>query len=133
MGCRLQVNLKFATDGIVKPIASSFSHFDSCQLSCNRTTAETSNFAKQSTSSDIVINHKQELHWNPTVAISNSRYINSNIRTFVEFNIEDRNDLPIQYSVLYKLPFCLSISVKKIMLLDYLHRHTLMKRLTLQD
>ena len=35
-------------------------------------------------------NNKQERQWNPPLAISNSRYNNSNIRTLIHFNIDER-------------------------------------------
>jgi len=130
-GCRLPAHLKFATDDWLNPFAVSFSQWNLCDWSCNRSAAGTSNLAKQFTWSHTVTNNKQEHQWNPTLAISNSRYSNSNIRTLIDFNIEERKDLSIQYSVPYKRPFWLFVSVKKIMLLGCLKRHTLMKRLTL--
>jgi len=130
-GCRLLVHLKFATDDWLKPFAASFSQFDSCHLSCNRSATGTSNITNQLNSSHMVINNKQECQWNITLAISNSRYNNSNLRTLIHFNIEERKDLSIQYSVPYKRPFWLFVSVKKIMLLECLKRHALIKCLTL--
>jgi len=87
---RLPVHLKFATDDWLKPFAASFSQFDSCHLSCIRSAGGTSYIPYQFTSSYMVINNKQECQWNPTLAISNSRYNNSNIRTLIHFNIEER-------------------------------------------
>ena len=129
------VHLKFATDDCLKPFAASFSQLDSCHischLSCNRSAGGTSNVAYQFTSSQMVISNTQERQWNPTLAISNSRYNNSNIRTLIHFNIEERKDSSLQCSVPYKQPFWLFVLVKKTMLLECLKRHTLMKRLTL--
>jgi len=130
LGFRILVQLKFATDDWLKPFAASFSQFDWCHLSCNRSATGTSNVAYQFTSSYIVINNQHKRQWKPTLAISNSRYNNSNIRTLIHFNIEERKDLSLQYSVPYKLPFWLFVSVQKIMLLECLKRHTLMKRRT---
>jgi len=81
--------------------------------------------------SHMVIHNKQERQWNPTPAISNSTYNNSNVTTLINFNIEERKDWSIQYSLPYKRPFSLFVSVKKIMLLECLKRHSLMKYLTL--
>jgi len=128
---RLLVNLKFTTDHWLKPFAASFSQFNWCHLLCTRSAAESSNVTYQFTSSHMVINWKHERQWNPTLAISNSWYNNSNIRTLIHFNIEERKDLSLQYSVPYKLCFWLFVSVNKIMLLECVKRHTLMKRLTL--
>jgi len=89
-GFRLLVHLKFATDDWLKPFAVSFSQFDSCHLSCNWSARGTSYVAYHFTSSHMVINNKQEHQWNPTLVISNSRYNNSNIRTLIHFNIEER-------------------------------------------
>ena len=89
-GFRLPAHLKFATNNWLKPFAASFSQSDSCHLSCNRSAGGTSYVAYQSTSSYMVNNNKQEHQWNPTLAISNSRYNNSNIRTLIHFNIEKR-------------------------------------------
>ena len=90
-GWRLLVHLKFATDDCVKPFAASFSRFNWCHVSCNRSVGGTSYVAYQFTSSYMVINNKQERQWNPTLAISNTRYNNSNIRTLIHFNIEEKN------------------------------------------
>jgi len=87
---RLPVHLKFTTDNWLKPFAASFSQFDSCDGSCNRSAGGTSYVSYQFTSSHMVINSNQERQWNPTLAISNSRYNNSNIWTFIHFNIEKR-------------------------------------------
>ena len=103
-GFRLPVHLKFATNDWLKPFAASFSRFDSCHWSWNRSAGGTSYVAYQLTSSYMVMNNKQErqwnptlaIHnkqqcqWNPTLAISDSRYNNSNIRTLIHFNIEER-------------------------------------------
>jgi len=89
-GFRLPVHLKFATDNWLTPFAASFSQFNSYHLSCNRSAGGTSYVVYQFTSSQKVINHKQERQWNPTLAISKSRYNNSNIRTLIHFNIEER-------------------------------------------
>ena len=89
-GFRLPVHLQFTTDNWLKPFAASFSQIDTCHLSCNRSTGGTSYVAYQFTSSHMVINNKQERQWNPTLAISNSRYNNSNIRTLIRFIIEER-------------------------------------------
>ena len=89
-GFRLPVHLKFATDDWLQPFGAPFSQFDSYHLSCNRSAGGTSYVTYQFTSSQTVINTKQECQWNPTLAISNSRYNNSNIRTFIHFNPEER-------------------------------------------
>jgi len=89
-GSRLPMHLKFATGNWLKPFAASFSQFDSCHLSCNRSAGVTSYVAYQFSSSCMVINNKHERQWYPTLAISNSRYTNSNIRTLIHFNIEER-------------------------------------------
>ena len=89
-GFRLPVHLKFTTDNWLKFFAASFSRFDSCNSTCNRSAGGTSHVAYQFTSSFMVINNKQERQWNPTLAISNSRYNNSNIRTLIHFNMEER-------------------------------------------
>jgi hypothetical protein len=104
-GFRLPVYLKFATDHWLKPFAASFSQFDSCQVSCSRSAGGSSYVPYQFTSSHMVINTRQEHQWNPTLAISKSRYNNSNIRTLIHFNIEERivsltNDL---FDYLYQL------------------------------
>jgi len=130
-GFRLPVHFKFATDDWLMLFVASFSQFDSCTLSCNRSAVGTSNITYQFTSSHMVIHNKQEQQWNPTLAISNLRYTNSNIRTLIHFNIEERKDLSIQYSIPYKCSFWLFVSVEKIMLLECLKRHILMKRLTI--
>jgi len=130
-GFRLPVHLKFATDNRLKHFAVLFPQFDSCCVSYYRSAAGTSTVMYQFTLSHIVINTKQEPQWNSTLAIPNSRYNNSNIRTLIHFNIEERPDLSIQYSVPYKWPFWQFVSVKKIMFLECLKRRTLMKRLTL--
>ena len=78
-GFMLPVHLKFSTDDWLKPFAASFSQFNSCHLSCNRCTGGTSYVTYQFTSSEMVINNKHEHQWNPTLAISNPRYNNSNI------------------------------------------------------
>ena len=91
---RLPVHLKFATDNWLKPFTASFWQFDSCHLSCNRSAGGTSYVAYQFTLSQMVINNQQEHQWNPTLAISNSRYNNSNIRTLIYFNIEERKIHP---------------------------------------
>ena len=90
-GFRLPGHLKFVTDDWSKGFAASFSQFDSCHLSCSRSAGRTSYVAYQFTSSHMVINiNKHERQWNPTLAISNSRYNNSNNRTLIHFNIEER-------------------------------------------
>ena len=89
-GVRLPVHLKFATDDWLKPFAASFSQFDSCHSSCNRSAAGTSYVTYQFTSSHMVINNRPEHQWNPTLAISISRYNNSSIRTLIQFNNEER-------------------------------------------
>ena len=89
-GFRLPVHPKFATDHWLKPFAASFSWLDSCHLSCNWSAGRTSYVLYQFTSSYMFINNQQERQWNPTLAISNSRYNNSNIRTLIHFNIEER-------------------------------------------
>jgi len=89
-GFWLSVHIKFTTDEWLKPCAASFSQFDSCYFSCNRSAGRTSYVMYQFTSSHMVINNKQERQWNPTLAISNSRYNNSNIRTWIHFNNEER-------------------------------------------
>jgi len=89
-GFSLPVHLKFATDDWLKPFAASFSQFDSCHLFHNRSAGGTSYVTYQFTSSQMVINNTQERQWNPTLAISNPRYNNSNIRTLIHFNIEER-------------------------------------------
>jgi len=127
----LPVHLKFTTDDWLNPIAVSFSQFNWCHLSCNLSATGTSNVTYQFTASYMLINNKHERQWNRTLAISNSRYNNSKIRTLIHFNIQERNDLSLQYSVPYKQTFWVFVSVKKIMLLECLKRHTLMKYLTL--
>jgi len=114
-GFRLMVHLKFATDEWLKLFAVIFSQFDSCHWSCNRSAPGTYNVANQFTPSHTIINNKHECQWSPTLAISDSRYNNSNIRTLIHFNIEYKQDLSIQYSVPYKQHFWLFVSVKKIM------------------
>jgi hypothetical protein len=89
-GFRFPVHFKFATAYGLKPIAASSSEFDSRHLSCTRFAAGTSNATYQITSSRIVLNNTQEQQWNPTLAISNSRYNNSKIRKLIHINIEDR-------------------------------------------
>jgi len=130
-GCRLLVHLKFATDDCLKPFPATFSQFDSRHVSCTSSAAATSNAANQFTSLHMVINYTQVRQWNPTLAISNSTYNNSNIRSLIHPNIEERQDLSIQYWVPYKRPFWLFVSVKKIMFHECQKRHKLMKRLTL--
>jgi hypothetical protein len=127
----LPVHIKFATNNEFRCFAASFSQFDWCHLSWNRSAAGTSNVGYQLTSSHMVINNNQWRQWNPTLATSNSRFSNSNIRTLIHFNIEKRNDIALQYSVLYKWPFSLFVPVKRSMLLECLKRNTLMKCLTL--
>jgi len=100
-GFRLLVHLKFSTDDWLKPIAASFSQFDSCHLSYNRSAGGTSYVAYQFTSSQMVINNEHEWQWYPTLVISNSRYNNSNIRTLIHFNIEERK---IHLSSIVSLP-----------------------------
>jgi len=89
-GFRLLVHLEFTTDDWLRTFAASFSQFESCHLSGNRSAGGISYVTYQFTSSYMVINTKQERQWNPTLAISNSRYNNSNIRTLIHFNIEER-------------------------------------------
>jgi len=89
-GFRLPVHLKFATDDWLKPFAAWFSQLDSCHLSFNWSAGRTFYIVYQFTSSHMVINNKQECQWNPTLAISISRYNNSNIRSLIHFNIEER-------------------------------------------
>ena len=89
-GFSLPVHLKFTADDWLKRFAASFSQFDLCHLSCNRSAGGTSYVAYQFTSSHMVISITQQRQWNPTPAISNSRYNNSDIRTLIPFNIEER-------------------------------------------
>jgi len=89
-GFRLLVHLKSATENWLRLFAASFSQLDSCLISCNRSAWGTSYVAYQFTSSYMVISNTQERQWNSTLAISNSRYNNSNIRTLIHFNIEER-------------------------------------------
>jgi len=90
LGPRLPAHLNFAPDDWLKPFAASFSQFDLCHISCNRSARGTSYVAYQFPSSHMVINNKLEREWNPTLAISNSWYDNSNIRTLIHFHIEER-------------------------------------------
>jgi hypothetical protein len=119
-GFRHPVHIKMATAKQLKPFVASFSHFDSWHLSCNRSAAGTSNVTYDFTVSHMVINNNQECQRNPTLAISNSRYNNSNIRTLIHINMEERTNSSIQYSVPYKQPVWLYVSVEKTMLLQCL-------------
>jgi len=52
----------------------------------------------------------------------------SNVRSFIHFKMTVRKDIFMRCSVPYKWPLWLFLSVKRIMLVECLKRHTLMKR-----
>jgi len=75
----------------------------------------------------LAIDNNEESQCNHTLAISDIRHNNCNIRNLIDFKMIERQDLFIQYSVPYKRSFWLFVSVKKIMLLEFLKSHTLRK------
>jgi len=73
------------------------------------------------------MDENRECQSNPTLAISDSRHNISDIRTLIRLKMPEKKDLIMQYSVPYKWPYWLFVSVLKIMLVEYLERHLLIK------
>ena len=68
----------------------------------------------------LVVIHKQEHQWNPP-------FTNCNIQSLILFKMTERRNICMQYSVPNEQPFSLFVLDQKIMLVNCLMRHTLMK------
>ena len=72
----------------------------------------------------LVINNNQERQRNPTVAITDFTQKFAH-QTLIHFKMVERQDFFMQYSVPSKRSFWLFVSVKKIMVVKFLKRRTL--------